>query len=45
MLDKSVKDLNNPNLVSNVVDVSNYKEVENFTNEIIKKSNIDILNK
>ena len=43
MLDKSTKELNNPNLVSYVVDVSNYKEVENFTNEIVKKSNIDIL--
>ena len=43
MLDKSTKELNNPNLVSYVVDVTNYKEVENFTNEIVKKSNIDIL--
>ena len=43
MLDKVVKDLNNSNLSSNIVDVSNYKEVENCANEISKKSNIDIL--
>ena len=43
MLDKVVKDLNNPNLSSNIVDVSNYKEVENCVNNITKKSNIDIL--
>ena len=43
MLDKAVNDLNNSNLSSNIVDVSNYKEVENCANEISKKSNIDIL--
>ena len=43
MLEKSVKDLNDPNLSSNLVDVSNYKDVEKFTKEITKKSNIDIL--
>ena len=43
MLDKVVKDLNNPNLSSNIVDVSNYKEVESCVNNITKKSNIDIL--
>ena len=43
MLDKSNKELNSPNLISHVVDVSKYKEVEHFTNEVIKKSNIDIL--
>ena len=42
-LKKSVKELNNTNLTSNVVDVSKFKEVENCTNEIVKKSNIDIL--
>ena len=40
MLDKVVKDLNNPNLSSNIVDVSNYKEVESCVNNITKKSNI-----
>ena len=43
MIEKAVKDLNNPNLTSNIVDVSNFKEVENSTKEIIKNSNIDIL--
>tara|TARA_B000000437_G_scaffold204577_1_gene170259 strand:+ start:1893 stop:2645 length:753 start_codon:yes stop_codon:yes gene_type:complete len=43
MIEKAVKELNNQNLSSNVIDVSNYKEVENCTNEINKKSNIDIL--
>ena len=43
MSDKAIKDLNNSNLSSDIIDVSNYKEVENCTNEILKKSNIDIL--
>ena len=43
MLEKATKDLDNPNLSSNIVDVSNYKEVEGCVNEIIKKLNIDIL--
>ena len=43
MLDKSNKELNSPNLISHFVDVSKYKEVEHFTKEVIKKSNIDIL--
>ena len=42
-LKKSIKELNNTNLTSNVVDVSKFKEVENCTNEIVKNSNIDIL--
>ena len=43
MIEKAVKDLNNPNLSSNIVDVSNIKEVENCVNNILKNSNIDIL--
>ena len=43
MLEKAIKDLNNPNLNSNIEDVSNFKEVESFTKDIIKNSNIDIL--
>ena len=43
MVDIALKDLNSPNLSSNIVDVSNFKEVENCTNNITKKSNIDIL--
>ena len=43
MIEKAIKDLNNSNLSSNIVDVSNYKEVESNVKEIIKNSNIDIL--
>ena len=43
MLKKAIKDLDNPNLSSNIVDVSNYKEVEKCTDKITENSNIDIL--
>tara|TARA_S200000501_G_scaffold289617_1_gene274500 strand:+ start:257 stop:1009 length:753 start_codon:yes stop_codon:yes gene_type:complete len=43
MIEKAKKDLNSPNLTSNTIDVANYKEVESCVNEILKKSNIDIL--
>ena len=43
MIEKAEKDLNNSNLSSNIVDVSNYKQVENSTQDILKKNNIDIL--
>ena len=43
MLEKAIKDLDNLNLSSNIVDVSNYKEVEKCTNKITENSNIDIL--
>ena len=43
MTEKAIKDLNNSNLISNIVDVSNFKEVESSVSEIIKNSNIDIL--
>ena len=43
MLDKAIEQLNNPNLSSYRVDVSNYKEVKNCVDEILKNSNIDIL--
>ena len=42
-LKKSVKELNNTNLTSDVIDVSKFEEVENCTNEIVKNSKIDIL--
>ncbi len=42
-LKKSVEELNNTNLTSNVIDVSKFEEVENCTNEIVKNSKIDIL--
>jgi 2-dehydro-3-deoxy-L-rhamnonate dehydrogenase (NAD+) len=40
---KASKELNSSNLSFNTVDVSNYNQVKDVTNEIIKKSNIDIL--
>jgi 2-dehydro-3-deoxy-L-rhamnonate dehydrogenase (NAD+) len=43
MIDEAKKDLNNPNLSSNIVDVSNYKEVEKCTQDITKNTSIDIL--
>ena len=43
MIEKAEKDLNNSNLKSKIVDVSNYKEVQSSVNEITKNSNIDIL--
>ena len=43
MIENATKSLNNTNLSSNIVDVSNYKEVESCVNEILKKANIDIL--
>ena len=39
MLEKAIKDINNPNLSMKKVDVSNFKEVENSTNEILKETN------
>ena len=42
-IEKAIKDLNNPNLSSHVVDVSNYGEVDKTVKEITKNSNIDIL--
>ena len=43
MIEKVIKELDNSNLSSNIVDVSNYSEVERNVNEITNKSNIDIL--
>tara|TARA_B100000282_G_scaffold82557_1_gene57389 strand:+ start:1093 stop:1845 length:753 start_codon:yes stop_codon:yes gene_type:complete len=43
MIEKVIKELDNPNLSSNIVDVSNYSEVERNVNEITNISNIDIL--
>ena len=40
---KASKKLNNSNLICNVVDVSNYNLVNDTVNEIIKKTNINIL--
>ena len=43
MIEGALKDLNNSNLSANIVDISNFKDVENCANEILKKSRIDIL--
>ena len=43
MLEKAMEELNNPNLSSNIVDVSNFKEVENCVKNLTQNSNIDIL--
>jgi len=43
MIEKVIKELDNPNLSSNIVDISNYSEVERNVNEITNRSNIDIL--
>jgi len=42
-LKKATKEINNSNLSYNVVDVSDFKEVKETVDEIIKSSNIDIL--
>ena len=41
-LQKAVKEINNPNLAYNVVDVSNFSNVKNTVDQITKISNIDI---
>ena len=43
MIEKASIQLNSPNLSSNIVDVSNYNEVEKSVSEITKNTNIDIL--
>ncbi len=43
MIEKASNQLNSPNLSSNIVDVSNYSEVEKSVSEITKNTNIDIL--
>ena len=42
-IESAVKEIDNPNLSSNTVDVSNYDEVEKNVKQITKNSNIDIL--
>ena len=43
MLEKAHQDLDNSNLRSKKVDVSNFQEVKDSVNEILQESNIDIL--
>ena len=42
-LKKAIKAVNNPNLSYSIVDVSNFKNVQETVDEIAKSSNIDIL--
>ena len=42
-IELAVKDLNNPNLNSTIIDISNFEEVNKNVQEILKNSNIDIL--
>ena len=43
MIENALKQLDNPNLSSNIVDVSNYGDVEKIVKEITNKTNIDRL--
>ena len=43
LLESAKKEVNNDNLSSDIVDVSNYKDVESATSKILKNSKIDIL--
>ena len=40
-LEKAIKEVNNPNLSYNIVDVSNFKNVSETVDEIAKSSNIN----
>ena len=42
-LEKASKEVNDKNLSFNIVDISNYKQVNETVNDILKKFNIDIL--
>ena len=42
-LEKSAKEINNDKLSFNIVDVSNFDEVDNTVKQTIKSTNIDIL--
>ena len=43
LIDEASKEINNPNLSLNIVDISDYKAVETAVIDILKKSKIDIL--
>jgi 2-dehydro-3-deoxy-L-rhamnonate dehydrogenase (NAD+) len=43
LLKSTLEEINNPNLSYNVIDVSNFKEIEKTVSEITAKNNIDIL--
>ncbi len=43
LIDKAIENANNPNLKSDIVDVSNYQEVEKAVTKISKDNKVDIL--
>ena len=43
LIDEAINSTNNPNLSSDIVDVSNYQEVEKAVSKILKENKIDIL--
>ena len=43
LVDEAINSTNNPNLSSDIVDVSNYKEFEKAVSKILKENKIDIL--
>ena len=43
LIDEAMNSVNNPNLNSDIVDVSNYQEVEKAVSKILKENKIDIL--
>ena len=43
MIEKAIRNLDNPNLSSDLVESSNYNDIEKSTNKIIQNSKIDIL--
>ena len=43
MVEKAIEDIKSPNLSFNIVDISNYTNVEECVQEITKQKNIDIL--
>ena len=43
LINEASKEINNPNLVSNIIDISDYEQVNNAVSKILKSSKIDIL--
>ena len=43
LIDEATREINNPNLIANIVDISNYTEVEKTVLKILENSKIDIL--
>ncbi len=43
LINEASKEINNPNLVSSIIDISDYEQVNNAVSKILKSSKIDIL--